>query len=282
VSLWTSVSTIPFQIDYLQAGHPDGIRTRYLQAGDKGDAIVFLHGTGGHLEAFQQNIAAHAQHFRVFAMDFIGHGYSDKPDRPYEIRDYVKHVLDFCNAKGLKRIHLSGESLGGWVAAKFAADYPDRVGKLVLNTAGGLNPEVASSLYELSIQAVTNPTREKTRKRLEWLLHDKSLVTEDLVDARYQIYCQPGFKRAMENILTLQNLKIRKRNLLTDKDLRSIVAPTLVVWTDHDPTGAVTVGQRFASTISNARLVVLKNSGHWPQYEEAELFNKLHMDFLSS
>jgi pimeloyl-ACP methyl ester carboxylesterase len=59
------------------------------------------------------------------ALDMIGHGYTDKPDHDHEIRHYVKHLLDFSNALGLKRIHLYGETLGGWIAAQFAIDHPD-------------------------------------------------------------------------------------------------------------------------------------------------------------
>lgn len=281
MSLWSELSATPFKLGFVDAGP---VRTRYLEAGSGGTPVVFLHGTSGHLEAYQRNIGPHAERHRVLALDFIGHGFSGKPQRPYEIKDYVRHVIDFCDAMRIERFHLSGESLGGWVAAKLAADHPDRVDKLVLNTAGGLvsDPKVMSRLKELSMQAVIDPSREKVRARLEWLMHDKALVTEDLVDIRFRIYTQPGFRRAMENILVLQEMEVRTRNLLTDADLAAISAPTLVVWTDHDPTGAVTVGQRFASTIRNARLTVLKNSGHWPQYEEAELFNTLHLQFLAS
>lgn len=281
MSLWSELSATAFKLGFIDAGP---VRTRYLEAGSGGTPVVLLHGTSGHLEAYHRNIGPHAERHRVLALDFVGHGFSGKPDRPYVIKDYVRHVIDFCDAMRIDRFHLSGESLGGWVAAKLAADHPNRVVKLVLNTAGGLvaDPKVMARLKELSMQAVVDPSREKVRARLEWLMHDKSQVTEDLVDIRYQIYTQPGFRRAMENILVLQDMDVRVRNLLTENDLAAIAAPTLVVWTDHDPTGAVTVGQRFASTIRNARLVVLKNSGHWPQYEEADAFNRLHLDFLAS
>jgi 2-hydroxy-6-oxonona-2,4-dienedioate hydrolase len=185
---------------------------------------------------------------------------------------------------GLPRAHLSGESLGGWAAGWLAVKHPERVDKLVLNTAGGLtaNQEVMDRLRTLSMNAVRSPDRDAVKKRLEWLMHDKSHVTDDLVDMRYRIYTQPGFVQAMENIMALQNMEMRLRNLFTDDMLRSIRAKTLVLWTDHDPTGAVEVGEGFARTIPDARLVVMKGCGHWPQFEDATTFNRIHLEFLAS
>jgi 2-hydroxy-6-oxonona-2,4-dienedioate hydrolase len=280
MSLWPEIATGEFSLGYVNAG---GVRTRILSAGNSGTPLIFLHGTGGHLEAFTRNILPHSKHFRVFALDMIGHGYSDKPDRPYEIKDYVRHLLDVCDALRIERAHVSGESLGGWVAASFAINHPSRVARLVLNTAGGLtsNPEVMERIYTLSMNAVRNASRESVRKRLEFLMHDPRHVSEDLVEMRYQIYTQPGFVQAMENILCLQKMEIRQRNLIKEDELRKISAPTLVVWTDHDPTAPVSVGERFATLIPNARLEVMKGCGHWPQFEDAETFNRMEIDFLS-
>src|SRR5499425_1340168 len=134
--LWPELAQGEFALDYVYAG---GIRTRCLSAG-KGDGVplIFLHGSGGHLEAYQRNILSHASRMRVFAIDMLGHGFTDKPDHDYEIDHYVDHLSAFCGTMGFDKIQLSGESLGGWVAARFAIRYPDRLTKLVLNTAGGL------------------------------------------------------------------------------------------------------------------------------------------------
>src|SRR5947207_2076982 len=177
---------------------------------------------------------------------------------------------------------LSGESLGGWVALRMAITHPERIAKLVLNTAGGLtaDPVVMERLRTLSMNAVRNPDRDSVRKRLEWLMHDPKVVTDDLVEMRYRIYTQPAAEKMMEHIMCLQIMDIRRRNMIPVGDLHKIVAPTLIIWTDHDPTGKVEVGETFAREIPNARLVVMTNCGHWPQYEDAATFNRLHLDFL--
>ncbi len=282
MSFWATLATrAPFALRFDDVGD---VRTRYVEAGERGDPVVLLHGTGGHLETYVANIMPHAERFRVFALDLLGHGFTDKPDRDYEIRDYVKHVLDFLDAKGIERAHLSGESLGGWIAAQFAIDHPDRVGRVVLNTAGGLtaDPQVMARVRDLSLAAVEQLSRETVRKRLEWLMYDPAAATDELVEMRYAIYAQPGFLQAMRHIVCLQDMEIRRRNMLDETLLRRISAPTLIVWTTHDPTGAVEVGERFRSAIPGSQLVVLDRCAHWPQYEQADAFNELQIAFLSA
>ena len=279
--LWPSLADGEFRQHYVQAGP---IRTRCLEAGSGEHALILLHGTGGHLETYMRNILPLAKNFRVFAFDMVGHGFSDKPDHDYEIAHYVTHLLDFMDAMGLERVHLSGESLGGWVAARAAIAHPHPFDRRVQNNPGRLtaDPDVMARIYDLSLKAVREASHETVRARLEWLMHDPSIVTDDLVEMRYRIYTQPGFVAAMEHILCLQIMDIRRRNMFDDDELRAIRSPALVVWTSHDPTGAVTVGQKFADLIPDASLVVMQDCGHWPQFEDAALFNKLMLEFLDA
>ena len=91
-----------------------------------------------------------AADFRVTAYDMVGHGWSDLPDRPYTIDVLCDHLIGLLDALDIASAHLSGESLGGWVAAWTAAHHPDRVGRLVLNTPGNIanKPEVMARLRD--------------------------------------------------------------------------------------------------------------------------------------
>ncbi len=280
MSMWMSMLGTEYKIGFVNAG---GVRTRYLEAGRREKpALVFLHGSGGYLEAYLRNIKAHAEDFNVFAIDMVGHGYSDKPDHPYEPKHYVEHLRDFMDAMKLERAHISGESLGGWVAARMASTYPSRVGKIVLNTAAGFHfdPERSARFRMLSINAAREPIHENIRKRLEWLMLDPSIVTEEMVEMRYRVYIQPDFAKAMENIVCLHTPEFRLPNLLTKEELSTIKAPTLVLWTSHDPGSTVEVGQALAAAIPDSRFVVMDQCGHWPQFEDAENFNRTQIDFL--
>ena len=124
-SIWPTLARVAYRVDYVDAG---GIRTRFLETGDAAsdEAVIFVHGTGGHLESFTRNYESHGACFRTIGLDMIGHGFSDKPDHDYEISHYVQHLLDFCDAMGISKAHLHGESLGGWIVAQFAIDHPNR------------------------------------------------------------------------------------------------------------------------------------------------------------
>jgi 2-hydroxy-6-oxonona-2,4-dienedioate hydrolase len=281
MSFWSSLGTVGHSVRYVQAGP---IRTRILEAGTGEAAIVLLHGSGGHLEAYARNAGPLGEHFRVVVPDMIGHGYSARPDRDYAIADYCAHLLDLLDALGLERVHLAGESLGGWIGAAFAARFPERVRRLVINTPAGLtcNEPALERQRALFLKAVDEPSRENVRARLEWLMADPSRVTDDLVDARYAIYTQPGYARTMRHICSLMEPDGRRRNMLHDDDLRNIGVPVLVLWTAHNPTDGVEVGERAARAIPNARLEVMEGCGHWPQFEDPPRFNALLRGFLNA
>lgn len=279
-SIWTDLTGVPFTQGYLDAG---GIRTRFLSAGSSDKPLLLLlHGTGGHAEAYCRNLAAHAADFWTVAFDLVGHGWSDKPAIGYEINDYADHVLKVLQTLGRNKAHVSGESLGGWVAAHLAIHNSQAVDRLVLNTAGGwtAHPEVMERIKRLSMEAVEDPSPQRIRTRLEFLMHDAAMVNGDLVEVRRAIYSQPGFRDVMKRILCLQEMEVRRRNMFTEEHSRSISAPTLVLWTSHDPTATPEEGRRIAESIPGARYVVMNACGHWPQFEDAVQFNRIHKAFL--
>lgn len=279
-SIWSDLQGVAFTQGYLDAG---GVRTRYLRAGDPQlPALVLLHGSGGHAEAYVRNLAAHAEHFCTWSIDMLGHGYTDKPGHPLEIEHYLAHLLAVLDTIGAATASISGESLGGWVAARAAIDHPDRIDRLVLNTAGGsqADPEVMKRIVTLSMAAVENPTWETVQARIKWLMADKSKGYDDIVASRQRIYRLPGFVDAMRDIMALQDPATRARNLLGPAEYGKITAPTLVVWTSDDPTADVAEGKRIASMIPGARFELMPGCGHWPQYEDPDTFNRLHLEFL--
>ena len=278
-TLWTRLLDRPFVQGWCRAGQ---WRTRYVRAGEGGEPLVMLHGTGGHAEAYGRNLGPLSRRFDVIAPDFAGHGLTTYTDRDLEIGDYVAQVVDMLEALGLEQVHLAGESLGGWVAAELAARHPERVLRLVLNTPGGTmaTPEVMDTIRRLSQEAADDPTPERIRTRLEWLMADPRAVTDELVEVRRTLYRRPGFADSLRHILCLQDPQIRRRNLLTDETLAKIQAKTLVVWTSDDPSGPAVAGQQIARAIPRGHFHVIDHAGHWPQWEQADAFNQLVETFL--
>lgn len=278
MTLWTELQGLDYEIRHVQI---DGWSTRVLEIGS-GEPFIFMHGTGGHLEAFTKNLRAVAADHRVIAYDYPGHGFTTTAERDLEIGDYEQHLLALMDELGIESAHLSGESLGGWVAAKFAAAHPERVRSLVLNTPGGTmaTPEVMERIRSLSQAAADDPTPERIRARLEWLMADPASVTDELVDVRRGIYSRPGFADSMRHILCLQDTEIRRRNLITDEELAAITAPTLIIWTSDDPSGPAKAGLDMAERITGARFQLIEDAGHWPQWEQQQTFDRIVAEFL--
>ena len=105
-----------------------GQKIHYVEAGS-GPNVILLHGLGGSTQAWQFNIGPLAEKFHVFVPDQIGFGKSDKPLVNYRIRTYVDFLDQFCKQLKIERATLVGNSMGGWIAAIFAASFPDRVDK---------------------------------------------------------------------------------------------------------------------------------------------------------
>lgn len=279
-SIWSDLTGVSFTQGFLDV---NGVRTRYMSSGSpEKPLLLLLHGTGGHAEAYARNFGPHGEHFWTVAIDMLGHGWTDKPDRDYEIKDYAEHVLDVLKTLKRDSALISGESLGGWVASYLAIHYPDTTEKIVLNTSGGwtAHPEVMARLKSLSMAAAEEPRQDTIRQRLEFLMWDKSKVNDDLVETRRAIYAQPGFARTMSRIMCLQEMDVRRRNMIAKEQYHSIKAPTLVLWTSHDPTATPEEGRQIADMIPGAKYVVMNECGHWPQFENADLFNQLHISFL--
>ncbi|KJK21224.1 2-hydroxy-6-ketonona-2,4-dienedioic acid hydrolase [Burkholderiaceae bacterium 16] len=278
--MWGELRGVSFSQGWLDA---KGIRTRYLHAGSSDKpALILLHGVGGHAEAYVRNLRSHAEHFDVWAIDMIGHGWTDKPAGGREISDYVDHVIRVMDALGIERASFSGESLGGWVASRLAIDHPERVERLVLNTAGGsqADPVVMERLKTLSMRAVEEPGWDFIKARVEWLMADKAKAFDDLIATRQAIYAQAGMVEAQRGNMVLQDMKTRQRNILRAEHYGRIKAPTLVLWTSDDPTADVSEGRRIATMIPGALFTVMDGCGHWPQFEDAATFNRIHLNFL--
>jgi 2-hydroxy-6-oxonona-2,4-dienedioate hydrolase len=284
-SIWNTLQGVEFKQGFVDAG---GVRTRVIEAGE-GPPLIFLHGTGGHAEAYLKNIESHAKHFHVYAIDMVGHGYSDMPDIGYHMQCYVDFMRDFLDGIGADKAFISGESLGATVASWFALAYPDRVHKIVMNTGMMLPPDEAGAkeledLLERSRKATGSPDRDAVRARLRWLVYREESVTDELVECRFQIYSQPGRAAvirtiAEQSIGALLDPKEQKK-WYTPELLTKLSCPTLVLWTRHNPGQLVHLAEEGAGLIPDSELVILEESAHWPQWEEPEEFNRVHIDYL--
>lgn len=278
-TFWQEIADLPHELSFVQVGP---WRTRVLTAGTGARTVVLLAGTSGHIEAFGRNIAALAAEYRVVAYDFPGHGFTTHATDDLEIEDYSVHLLGLLDALELPQATIFGESLGGWVAIRFAGDHPERVDKLVLSSPGGnmLPTERLTFLRDLNERVAENPTWDDVRTRLEVVMYRPESVTDEMVAVRQDIYALEGFARSMHHIMCLHDPEIRFRNRLRDEDFARIQAPTLLVWTGHEPAGPEELGRSMAAKIPAGEFFMINDAAHWPQWEDAPAFNERMLSFL--
>jgi 2-hydroxy-6-oxonona-2,4-dienedioate hydrolase len=279
-SIWTALLRVSFEQARVQAGP---ISTRYAHAGERGrPAVVMLHGTAGSWEGFAANLGALSEHFDCYAIDMVGSGFSDKPDRHYEIADYVTHVRDFMDAMGLERAAIVGCSLGAWVAARFALTHPARTSKLVLLSAAGYFANAAnmSRIRSARTAAVDNPVWENIKPIFDHLIHEERNRIPDIIAVRQAVYREKDMPRAMGHILCLQDPEIRQRNLIGEDEWRQVGVPALVVGSLADKDEYLETARRVSALMPHARYVEMPSVGHWPHFEDPATFNPLCTQFL--
>jgi 2-hydroxy-6-oxonona-2,4-dienedioate hydrolase len=285
-SIW--VDLLGSEVRFYDAG---GVRTRCIEAGD-GHPVIFLHGVGGHAEAFARNIMPLSQNFRAIAVDYLGFGLTDKPAEAPSSEDYVRHLVDFMDAAGIEKAHLVGESLGGWVSFWTALLHPERVGKLISVCGARLETEAdeesqrhvdagRAELQRLTQQFVDDPTRENVRARLHWLFRDPDRdVTEELVDVRWAIYQQASAQRQLRKTATRLIAQQPTDIGFTPERLAQIQHPTLMLWTDHNPSTTAATARNATQYLSNGSFELMEDSAHWPQWEHPDTFNRIVTEYL--
>lgn len=240
----------------------------YLEAG-QGPPVILLHGLGSVKEIWLANLGALAAKYHVYAIDQIGFGHSDKPLLDYKIVTYADFLQGFMQSQNLTKATLVGNSLGGWIALDFVARHPDMVDKLVLVDAAGL-----SALQAPKVDL--NPSSlDGMRAVLESIFYDKKFVTDEFVVRAFtnHVHNNDGYtiQRTMAGVMQPQ---------FEDQNLKSIHAPTLIVWGREDELIPEAIGEKLKDGISGAKLVVFDHCGHVPQLEKAEDFNHALLDFL--
>lgn len=259
-----------------------GVQIHYQEMG-AGPVVLFLHGGGPGATGwgnFSRNAPSISERHRAIVIDLPQFGRSAKvtiSQAPLAFN--AKVIASFLDALKVDEVSLVGNSLGGGSAAKFAIDFPHRVQKLVLMGASGHGPSAFTPTPNDAIRQMVRyydgPSLERMRAIIEALVFDQKMVTDELVNARYQGSIEK------ENLdLQRQGRPPRSEDLATE--LSRITAPTLLIWGREERFSTLEHALFFLRRIPKADLVVLAQCGHWVQWERPEDFNRLVIDFLGA
>ena len=261
-------------------------RIHYNDIGE-GEAVIMIHGSGAGATGwanFHRNVDAFVEAgYRVILIDCPGFGKSD-PVVTEEARFVLngRAIAALMDAIGLEKAHLVGNSMGGGSALALVTALPERVGKLILMGSGGVG---RTSIFtplpmegiKLLFDVYREPSMENLRKMLDVFVYDPSALTEELISFRHQsILANP---QHLENYLKSVEISGFKMGDFTEQ-LPEIKSPTLITWGRDDRFVPIDWSLKLLNMIPDSRLHVFSQCGHWAQWEHADAFNRLVIDFL--
>ncbi|KDB05889.1 2-hydroxy-6-oxononadienedioate/2-hydroxy-6-oxononatrienedioate hydrolase [Burkholderia sp. lig30] len=263
------------------------LKLHYNDAGQGSETVVMLHGSGPGASGwanFNRNVGAFVDAgYRVVLLDCPGWSKSDTivntGSRSELNARSLKALLD---ALGLDRVHIVGNSMGGHSAVAFALLYPQQVGKLVLMGGGTGGPSQFVPMPTEGIKLLQllyrEPTLENLKRMLNVFVYDASSLTEELMQARLANIL--ARRDHLENFV--KSLAANPKQF-TDYGPRlgEIAAPALVIWGRDDRFVPLDVGLRLVWGMQNAEMHVFSRCGHWAQWEHAEKFNRMVLEFIA-
>lgn len=259
-----------------------GLETNYHDHGE-GDPIILIHGSGPGVSSWANwrlTIPALAKHARVIAYDVPGFGFTKlDPEAVYTLDYWLDHLKAFIDALGLDRVSFVGNSFGGMLATQFAVRNPGRVARFAAMGANILAHEILPDLDRLAWGYERSP--EMMRKLLEVFPFDKSIITDALVEARFQASNRDDYHAAFASMFPAPRQQWIDDLALTEEQLGNLDCEVMLIHGREDKFVPVDVSVRAAICIPRAQLHVFGQCGHWVQIERSREFAMLLQSFFT-
>lgn len=262
-----------------------------------GKPLVLIHGFGASIGHWRKNIPVLAEAgYRVFAVDLLGFGGSDKPALDYTLELWQQQVKDFWDAHIAEPTVFIGNSIGALLSLMVVTNHPEiATGGILINCAGGLNHRpgefnlplrlVMGGFTKLVSSPITGPVlfnliRQKSRIRrtLTQVYRDSEAITEELVDLLYTPSCDPGAQQVFASVLTAP------AGPSPVELLPKVKHPLLVIWGEDDPwtpIAGAAIYQQQRETGPDVEFVGIPNAGHCPHDEKPDSVNALIVKWLN-
>lgn len=257
----------------------NGRAIHYTQQGT-GRPLILVHGFAGSLYTWRKLIPLLSDHYTVYAYDMLGFGLSDKPpDGNYDMGAHAEQLIGFMDALNLPSAHLVGHSMGGIVIAFAALESPLKAESLIMIEPGfytKTGPEFLNHLFFPldRIMAKQFYSRNMRKRFLTGSFYDKSLVTDDMIDAYMLPTRTPHAVDALARMMSTVGLK--QYPGITEQVSR----PTLIVWGERGAGDKLDIAKRIQREIGSSRLAPVKECGHYVQEERPRELAEIISDFI--
>lgn len=253
----------------------------YLEGG-KGDPILFIHGFGADKDRWGTFLKGFSGSYRLVVPDLPGFGENSGIDSAsYDIKSQVKRLNRFVEKIGLAQFHLVGISMGGYIGAYYAGEYPEKVKSLALMNSAGVRSRIPSYFWQ---------SYKKYGK--VFLLYKNPQEFDEFMSVLF--YRPPWVPGRLKSYLAKKSAdrhEFRKKvledmargglNLLEDR-LQRIRAETLIIWGANDRIMHVSSVEKFEKGLKNSRTVIIDKCGHVPYFEKPGETRRAYEDFMAN
>lgn len=254
----------------------------YLEGGRKdAEPLVLLHGFGGDKDNWAMYAPEIVGKYRLIAPDLPGFGENSRDiSQSYDMATQAARVRDFLDAMGIEKCHIGGNSMGGFVALRFALDYPERLITMTLFNNAGVVGANESELQKQA-QAGKNPleihSADDVKRMLAFVAHRPMKVPGQFRKIFYEDFAT---HRELLDKIFWTLVEDGTVTPLNDK-LDEIQTPTLIIWGRHDQLIDVSCVKVLEEGIPNAESVIFEDIGHVPMIENPKATAARHLEFLA-
>jgi len=281
---------IPYLYEVNYQKLDDGRNIAFIDEGDSEEVILFVHGLGSYLQAWNKNVSHLRGQYRCIAVDLPGYGKSSKEIHSGQMEFYADILHEFMDKLGIKSYTVAGHSMGGQIGIVMSLKYPANVKSLVLAAPAGFEQfhEGQKQWFRdvMTVDLVKLTTIHAIRNNLAANFYNMPDDAEFMVTDRIAMRGAKDF----ENYCYAVTRSVRG---MVDQPvydfLENIKCPVLILFGENDnliPNPYLNAGFTIDiakdghSRIPNSRLVVIKDCGHFLQFEKPDVFNSEVMKFL--
>lgn len=270
----------------------NGLKLCYAEYG-KGDPIILIHGIGGKKETWIAQITELSNHFRTITFDIRGVGKSDRPNIPYTMEMLADDISGLMNYLKIDKTHIIGRSLGGMIAQYFTLKYPEKVKKLVLMTTNPRVPDEQAAEFIKKgrlkeIKELKKDPNEAFWEKSRLLFHKnfRKKMKENPERKFYGIFsAQDLIEESTKNPSRPQDIEnlshtLRSHDILDQ--IHNINQETLLISGSHDRLTPKISMREINKRISNSRIEIIRNSGHFLHLSHALEVNRILIEFLTN
>jgi pimeloyl-ACP methyl ester carboxylesterase len=243
----------------------------YLKQGN-GPALVIVHGVGGHKEDWQGVMSAFSTTHTVYAVDMLGFGGSSREASDLTIPKQAAAIKALLDSERVQKADLIGNSVGGWVAASFASQYPAATNKLIVANPAGFE---AMFKGEPPVNLFPNDLSQM-KKLLTYVLYSSFAHTDDFAQKALN-----ALDASNERTLAPRLFPALGKSPRLEEVMPKIKADTLVIWGKEDKLFPVALAPYIAGLTPRARSAIVENAGHFPHIDQPQEFISVAQQFLN-